>query len=69
MVDFDQNADKVPAAPFPKTGQKHPTVAALKAVILGSGVAASYPAARLLTLTKNDLIFICRTHGISVVGL
>lgn len=69
LVDFDQNSDKVPARPFPKTGQKFPTIAALKAAIAGSGVSASYPAARMHTLTQNDLIFICRTHSISVVGL
>lgn len=48
---------------------KFPTIAALKAAISGSGVSASYPAAAMQTMTKNDLIFICKSHAIACVGL
>ena len=69
MVDFDQNSDKLPARPFPRNGTKFPQIAALKAAISGSAVAASYPAARMHAMTRNDLVFVCRTHGIACVGV
>jgi hypothetical protein len=71
MADFDIKNDVTPMLPFPSTnaGGKFPTIAALRAAIAGSGVAASYPTATLLASTKNDLVFICRTHGIAVVGI
>jgi hypothetical protein len=46
-----------------------PSIAALKAAIAGSPQAASYPARTMNTMTENDLIFVCRTHGIAVAGL
>ena len=46
-----------------------PSVAALKAAISGSGVSASYPAATMQTMTKDDLIFVCKTHSIAVTGM
>lgn len=64
MVDFDPlntQADKAIRNPHAK-----PTIAELKTAITGSAQAASYPAAYLRTCTKNDLIGICRTHGITV---
>lgn len=68
MADFDVNADTVPVLVNKKANTK-PTIAALKAAIAGSAVAASYPAAVLNASTKDDLIFVCKTHNISVVGL
>lgn len=50
-------------------GDRGPSVAALKAAISGSGVAASYPAAVMQTMTKDDLIFVCKTHSIAVTGM
>ena len=41
----------------------------LKAAITGSGFAARYPASFLRAATKNDLISVCRIHGIAVAGL
>jgi hypothetical protein len=46
-----------------------PTVSAMRAAILASPQAASYPAARLDAATKNDLIGICKAHSIAVAGL
>lgn len=68
MADFDVENDTAPALPYPGSGQK-PSIAALKAAISGSGVAASYPAKVLNAATKNDLIYICRVHSIAVAGL
>jgi len=47
----------------------HPSVGGLRTAIAGSAQSASYPAAFLNTATKNDLIYVCTLHGISVVGL
>lgn len=68
MASFDVNADTTPVLVNKKADTK-PTIAALKAAISGSGVSASYPAAFLTAATKDDLIYVCKTHGISVVGL
>lgn len=46
-----------------------PTIAALKAAIAGSGVSARYPAAMMFGATRNDLIYVCRVHAITVAGL
>lgn len=68
MAGFDPENDTVPALAYPGAGQK-PSVATLRTAIAGSGVAASYPTARLETATKNDLVYICRVHSIAVAGL
>jgi hypothetical protein len=68
MANFDVNADSTPVLVNKKADTK-PTIAALRAAIAGDAVAASYPAAFLNTATKDDLIYVCKTHGISVVGL
>jgi len=47
----------------------HPNVGGLRTAIAGSAYSASYPAAFLNTATKQDLIYVCVTHGISVTGL
>lgn len=47
----------------------HPAVGQLRTAIIGSAHAASYPVAFLNTATKQDLIYVCETHGISVEGL
>lgn len=67
MADIDLKTDITPVNRNQKpTG---PTISALKTAITGSGAAASYPAATLQKLTRNDLVYICKLHGISVVGL
>ena len=68
MANFDVNADSTPVLVNKKADTK-PTIAALRAAIAGSGVSASYPAAFLDAATKDDLIYVCKTHNISVVGL
>ena len=68
MANFDVNADSTPVLVNKKADTK-PTVAALRAAISGSAQSASYPAAVLNTATKDDLIYVAKTHGISVVGL
>jgi len=67
MPDFDPRADITPQNPLVVNDK--PTVAALKAAIAGSGVSASYPAAQLLAMTKNDLVAICVNNSIAVSGL
>lgn len=47
----------------------HPSVGGLRAAIIASPQSASYPVAFLNTATKQDLIYVCTVHGISVVGL
>lgn len=68
MADFDVNADTVPVLKN-KPANTKPTIAALKTAIAGSGVSDSYPTAFLNAATKDDLVFVCKTHNISVVGL
>jgi hypothetical protein len=69
MVDYDPaNQNTVAPGKLVVKGQQ-PTIAALKAAISGSAVAAKYPARFMFTATKDDLIFICRTEGIAVAGL
>jgi hypothetical protein len=52
-----------------RTQNDHPSVGGLRTAISGSGVSASYPTAFLNTATKQDLIYVCILHGISVTGL
>lgn len=68
MADFDVENDTLPKLVYSAPGFL-PSIAALKAAISGSGQAASYPAATLRAISKNDLIGICRVHSIAVVGL
>ena len=68
MANFDVNADTTPVLSNKKADTK-PTIGALRTAIAGSDVTASYPAAFLDAATKDDLIYVCKTHGISVVGL
>ncbi len=68
MANFDVNADSTPVLVNKKADTK-PTIAALRAAIAGSDYSASYPAAFLDAATKDDLVYVCKTHGISVVGL
>ena len=68
MANFDVNADTTPVLSNKKANTK-PTISALRTAIAGSGVADSYPTAILDGATKDDLIYICKTHSISVVGL
>lgn len=69
MANRDVNADAANPLKYRSTSHTSPTVAALKTAISGSGVSASYPAATLLAMTKNDLIYVCRQNGIAVAGL
>lgn len=68
MADFDTENDTLPKLPYAAVGYL-PSTAALKAAISGSGVAASYPVSFMRTATKNDLIYVCRLHSITVTGL
>ena len=69
MVDFDPaNQNTTGQGKLAVLGGK-PTVAELKAAITGSGFAARYPASWMRAATKNDLISVCRIHGIAVAGL
>jgi hypothetical protein len=65
--DFDVQNDTNPPLKYKKPSL--PTISAMKSAIAASGVAASYPTATLNKATKNDLIYICRLHNISVAGL
>lgn len=65
MAGFDVRSSVTPFNPLTNT-RNAPTIAALKAAIGGSAVAASYPTAVLNAATKLDLINIVRIHGISV---
>lgn len=70
MAKYDAKADVVPALTYPNTlSGKFPTIGALRTAIAGSAQAASYPTAKLEAMTKNDLIYICRLHGIACVGI
>lgn len=67
MVDLD-----VRNSITPLQNQKQPSgpsVPALKAAISGSAHAAKYPAAFMYVATYNDLVYICRLHGIAVAGI
>ena len=68
MANFDVNADTTPVLSNKKADTK-PTISALRTAIIGSAVADSYPAAFLDAATKDDLIYVAKTHNISVVGL
>lgn len=67
MVDFDP-ANQNAGTKLVVRGGK-PTIAELKAAIGGSAVTAKYPASFMFAATKNDLLYVCRTEGISVAGL
>lgn len=66
MAGFDVINDVTPLNRVKPPG--YPVISALRSAIAGSGVAASYPTARLQEATENDLIAICRTHSITVGG-
>lgn len=68
MADHDVKGATVPALKF-TDNRVHPTIAELKSAISGSGVASSYPTSQMNAMTKNDLIYICRVHNITVNGL
>lgn len=69
MVDYDPaNQNTVAATRLVTKGGK-PSVAELKAAISASAFAARYTPAFMMSATKDDLIFACRTHGIAVAGL
>lgn len=67
MVDYDP-ANSNGGVRLVTLGGK-PTIAQLKVAISGSAVTAKYPAAFMMTATKNDLIGVCRLEGIAVAGL
>lgn len=68
MANFDVNADSTPVLVNKKADTK-PTITALRTAIASSAVSASYPATFLNAATKDDLIYVAKTHGIEVVGL
>lgn len=59
--------DTLPDNPTKRDYDK-PTIAALKSA-LNTYNATSYTASRMMSMTKNDLIFACKTHSLSVTGL
>ena len=65
MAGFDVRSSVTPYNALTNT-RNAPTIAALKAAILGSAYAESYPTKVLNAASKLDLINICRIHGISV---
>ena len=67
MANFDYVNDTTPVNTFDHPSL--PVVSAMRSAIAGSAVSASYPSARLDAATKNDLVYICRTHSIAVAGL
>lgn len=67
MVDLDVRNAITPNNLYKQ--ESLPTVAGLKAAIAGSAFAARYPAAFMFSATYNDLVYICRLHGIAVAGL
>lgn len=67
MAQFDVVSDTTPK--LQNRPRRGPSISDLKAAITGSGVAASYPASRMDAMTKDDLIFVCKTHNITVAGL
>lgn len=67
MADYDVRADTTPQNL--NVVNRKPTIAALKAAISGSGVAANYPASYLQAASKNDLIAVCNNNAIAVSGL
>jgi hypothetical protein len=54
---------------YNRTQNDHPSVGGLRTAIIGSAESASYPVAFLNTATKQDLIYVCILHGITVEGL
>lgn len=66
MVDFDPQNDTVPKNSL--VVKTFPTIAALKAA-LNTYNATSYTAARMMSMTENDLIYACKLHSLTVVGL
>lgn len=68
MADYDIRTTTTPAQPFPSRGWRKPTIAAMKTA-LDTYNSTSYTAARMLTMTYNDLLYACQLHGLSVVGI
>lgn len=66
MADHDPREDITPKNNLHVP--RRPTVAALKAALTTHN-ATSYSAARLQSMTYNDLVYAARQHSLSVVGL
>ncbi len=66
MVDFDPPNQNTPAATRLVNNFAKPTIAELKAAISGSGFASRYNADFMMKATRNDLLHVCRLHGITV---
>lgn len=66
MAGFDVKNDVTPAQKWDQPST--PTIAAMKAALTTHN-ATSYSATRLNTMTELDLIYACRQHNLSVVGL
>lgn len=69
MADFHVKSDTVPAlGALSSVSTLRPTVAALKTALTAFN-STSYSAARMHTMTYNDLVYAARLHSLSVVGL
>ena len=67
MADFDTQNDTTPVLTTARKGIK-PTIAAMKAA-LTTFSASSYTADRLNAMTEDDLVYACKTHALTPVGL
>jgi hypothetical protein len=67
MADFFITGDTLPKQVFNDVDTA-PTIANLKAA-LTTFQAGTYTAARLATMTYNDLIYACRVNSLTVAGL
>lgn len=66
MAGFDVRNDVTPVQQFDKPSA--PTISAMRTALTTFN-ATSYPTHRLDTMTENDMIYACRVHSLSVVGL
>jgi hypothetical protein len=66
MADYDVHNDITPNNVYDEASL--PTITALKASLTAFS-ASSYTADRLLAMSEQDLIYACRLHGLTPVGL
>lgn len=66
MPEFDIKYDTAPQNPFGKP--RGPQISAMKTA-LSTFNSSSYSADRLSQMSKNDLVYACQIHGLTVAGL
>lgn len=67
MANHDVYNDTTPQKKFKPISE--PTITELRTALLTVNGGNSYPAATLNTMTRNDMIYAAREHGLSVNGL